>query len=110
MKKNPSLEANLKAAKTAIHEMMRHWHLWKRALEKDDQEEALAGYVAALTCCKVFIENYLKHLYPHEKNMPLKVSHDIKKLISEFDVIEKANEKKLHHALTQIDMLSKDAA
>ena len=110
MKKNRSLEANLQAAKTAVHEMMRHWHRWKEARDSESKAQAIAGYAAAYTNCKVFIENYLKQLYPNENKVPLKVTQDIRKLVSEIDAIEKANDKKLHQAMSDIDQLSRDAA
>lgn len=110
MKKNRSLEANLHAAKTAVQEMMRHWHRWKEARDSQAKTEAIAGYAAAYTNCKVFIENYLKHLYPNENKMPMKVAQDVRKLVNEIDVIEKINDKRLHQAINDIDQLSRDAA
>ena len=38
---------------------------------------AFGTYAAAFTSCKVYIENYLKRLYPNEKKMPLKIAEDI---------------------------------
>lgn len=110
MKKNRSLEANLQAAKTAVHEMMRHWHRWKEARNTEGKTEAIAGYAAAFTNCKVYIENYLRQLYPNEHTLPMKVAQDIRKLVSEMDIIEKTNDKKLHQAINDIDQLSRDAA
>jgi hypothetical protein len=110
MKKNRSLEANLQAAKTAVHEMMRYWHQWKEARNGEAKTLAIAGYVAAFTNCKVFIENYLKHLYPNEIKMPMKVAQDIRKLVTELDVIENTNDKKFSQAINNIDQLGRDAA
>ena len=109
-KKNRSLEANLQAAKTAVHEMVRHWHQWNEARDSNGKTNAIAGYAAAYTSCKVFIENYLKHLYPNENKVPMKVTQDVRKLVSEMGVIEKASDKKLHQAINDIDQLSRDAA
>ena len=109
-KKNRSLEANLHAAKTAVHEMMRYWHRWKEARDSEGKADAIAGYAAAFTTCKVYIENYLKQLYPYESKMPMKVAQDVRKLVGEMDAIEKANDKKLHQAISDIDQLSRDAA
>ena len=110
MKKNRSLEANLQAAKSAVHEMVRYWHQWKEARSSDAKTLAIAGYVAAFTNCKVFIENYLKHLYPNENKLPMKVVQDILKLVTDLDVIEKTNDKKLSQVINNIDQLSRDAA
>lgn len=110
MKKNRSLEANIQAAKTAIHEMMRYWHQWKEARDSKTKTEAIAAYAAAYTNCKVYIENYLKHLYPNEHKLPMKVTQDVRKIVSEMDVIEKTNEKKLYQAIHDIEQLSRDAA
>ncbi len=110
MKKNRSLEANLQAAKTAVHEMIRHWHHWKEAREMETKTEAIAAYAAAFTNCKVYIENYLKHIYPNEQKVPMKISQDIRKIVGEMDVIEKTNAKKLNQAIQGIEQLSRDAA
>jgi hypothetical protein len=110
MKKNRSIEANLQAAKIAVQEMMRHWNQWKGARNPEAKTEAIAGYAAAYTNCKVYIENFLRHLYPNESKLPMKVSQDIKKIVNEIDVIEKANDKKFHQAMSDIDQLSRDAA
>lgn len=72
--------------------------------------DAIAAYAAAFTNCKVYIENYLKHLYPQENKVPLKVAHDIRKIVSEMDMIEKTSEKKLQQAVHDIEQLSRDAA
>ncbi len=109
MKKNRSIEANLQAAKIAVQEMMRHWNQWKGAHSPEAKTEALAGYAAAYTNCKVYIENFLRQLYPNEK-LPMKVSQDVKKIVDEIDVIEKANDKKFHQAISDIDQLKRDAA
>ena len=109
-KKNRSIEANIHAAKTAVHEMIRYWHQWKEARGMEAQTDAIAAYAAAFTNCKVYIENYLKQLYPHENRVPLKVTHDIRKIVNEMDVIEKINEKKLQQAVHDIEQLSRDAA
>jgi hypothetical protein len=110
MKKNRSLQANLQAAKTAVHEMVRRWHQWKEAHDSAGKEEAIAGYAAAYINCQVFIENYLKQVYPNENKLPLKVAQDIRKLVSEIDVIEKTNDKKLNQAIHDIDQIGKNAA
>lgn len=109
-KKNRSLEANLQAAKTAVHEMVHHWHKWNEAQDSDGKTNAIAGYAAAYTSCKVFIENYLKHLYPNEKKLPMKIAQDVRKLVGEMGAIEKSNDKKLNQAINDIDQLSRDAA
>ncbi len=110
MKKNRSIEANLQAAKTAVHEMMRQWHRWHEARDTQAKSDAIAGYAAAFTTCKVYIENYLRQLYPNESKIPMKVAQNVRKLVDEMDVIEKANDKKLHQAINDIDQLSQAAA
>lgn len=109
MKKNRSVEANLQAAKTAVHEMIRQWHRWNEARDPQAKSEAIAGYAAAYTTCKVYIENYLRQIYPNEHKLPAKLSQNIRKLVEEMDVIEHANDKKLHQAITDIDQISKAA-
>lgn len=110
MKKNRSIEANLQAAKTAVREMVKCWRIWNEAQEAETKTQAIAGYVAAFTNCKVFIENYLRQLYPNENKVPTQVTHDIRKLVEELDVIERTNDKKLTQAITDIDQLSRHAA
>jgi len=110
MKKNRSLEANLQAAKTAVREMVRHWNEWKNAKHAEGKINAVAGYAAAFTNCKVYIENYLRQLYPNENKVPMKVMQDIRKLVTEMDVIDKVNDKKLNQAMTDIDQIGRDAA
>jgi hypothetical protein len=110
MKKNRSLEANLHAAKTAVSEMVRHWHHWKEARDASTKTEAIAAYAAAFTNCKVYIENYLRHVYPHESKMPMKVAQDVKKIVSDMDVIEKTSDKKLTQAVRDIELLGRHAA
>jgi hypothetical protein len=110
MKKNRSIEANLHAAKTAVHEMMRYWHRWQEGQSPESKSEALAGYAAAFTTCKVYIENYLKQLYPNENKVPMKIVQDIRKLVGDMSKIEKASDKKLHQAISDIDQLGRDAA
>ncbi len=110
MKKNRSLEANLQAAKIAVHEMVRHWNEWKQAKHAEGKMNAVAGYAAAFTNCKVYIENYLRQLYPNENKMPMKIAQDIRKLVSEMDLIDKVNDKKLNQAINDIDQLGRDAA
>lgn len=110
MKANISLEANLKAAKSAVQEMIKYWGLWKEAKNSEEQIESIAAYAAAYTSCKVFIENYLRQVYPSEKKIPGKVAQDIRSLVSDMDVIEKVSDKTLRKALKDIDQLSRDAA
>jgi hypothetical protein len=110
MKNHRSLEANLHAAKTAIHEMIRFWHQWKEATSSREKTEAIAGYAAAYTNCKVYIENYLKHFDLPEQKFSVKLTQDIRKIFKELDVIEKASDKKLYQAVQDIEKLALDAA
>ncbi len=110
MTNNSSLEANIAAAKTAVHEMMKSWNHWKNARDDRARFECIAAYAAAFTSCKVYIENYLRRLYPNEKRMPMKVSQDIRNIVNDMDRIEKVNDKMLQKAIQDIDQLSRDAA
>jgi hypothetical protein len=110
MSNNPSLEANIAAAKSAVMEMMKSWNMWKSASNEQVKIQCIGAYAAAYTNCKVFIENYLKRLYPNEKKMPSKVAQDIRNIVNDMDVIEKASDQKLYKAIRDIDQLSRDAA
>jgi hypothetical protein len=110
MKHNSSLEANIAAAKAAVHEMMKTWNHWKNAHDERAKLEFIGSYAAAFTSCKVYIENYLKRLYPSEKKMPMKVAQDIRNIVNGMDRIEKVNDKMLQKAIKDIDQLSRDAA
>ncbi len=110
MTHNSSLEANIAAAKTAVHEMMKSWNHWKNARDERAKYDCIAAYAAAFTSCKVYIENYLKRIYPSERNMPMKVAQDIRNIVSDMDRIEKVNDKMLQKAIKDIDQLSRDAA
>ena len=110
MTHNSSLEANIAAAKAAVHEMMKSWNHWKNARDERAKNECIGTYAAAFTSCKVYIENYLKRLYPNEKKMPLKIAEDIRKIVHEMDRIEKVNDQMLKKVLKDIDQLSRDAA
>ena len=110
MTHNSSLEANIAAAKTAVNEMMKNWNHWKNARDERAKYECIAAYAAAFTSCKVYIENYLKRLYPSEKKMPMKVAQDIRNIVNDMDRIEKVNDKMLQKAIKDIDQLSRDAA
>jgi len=110
MTNNSSLEANIAAAKSAVQEMMRNWNQWKKAPNEQAKLQCIAAYAAAFTNCKVYIENYLKRLYPSEKKMPIKVAQDIRNIVNDMDRIEKINDKMLQKAIKDIDQLSRDAA
>jgi hypothetical protein len=110
MTTNPSLEANLLAAKSCVKEMMKSWSLWNSASTDDQKEPHIANYAAAFTLCKVYIENYLRHLYPIEAKVPQKVARDIKVIVSEMDAIEKVSDRTLKKVIKDIDQLSRDAA
>jgi len=110
MTNNSSLEANIAAAKTAVQEMMKNWNHWKNARDERSKFECIAAYAAAFTSCKVYIENYLRRLYPIEKKMPMKVAQDIRDIVSDMDRIEKVNDKMLQKAIRDIEQLSRDAA
>lgn len=110
MTNNSSLEANIAAAKTAVHEMMKSWNHWKNARDERAKFACIAAYAAAFTNCKVYIENYLKRIYPNEKKMPIKVAQDIRNIVNDMDRIEKVNDKMLQKAIQDIDQLSRDAA
>lgn len=110
MTNNRSLEANIAAAKSAVHEMMKTWNQWKNTRDEQTKLNFIAAYAAAFTSCKVYIENYLKRLYPNEQKMPMKVAQDIRNIVSSMDQIEKVNDKMLQKAIRDIDQLSRDAA
>jgi hypothetical protein len=110
MTNNSSLEANIAAAKAAVHEMMKSWNHWKNARDERVKFECIGAYAAAFTSCKVYIENYLKRLYPNEKKMPIKIAQDIRNIVNDMDRIEKVNDKMLQKVIKDIDQLSKDAA
>ncbi len=110
MTHNSSLEANIAAAKSAVHEMMKSWNHWRNARNEQAKYECIAAYAAAFTSCKVYIENYLKRLYPNEKKMPIKIVQDIRNIVQDMDRIEKVNDKMLQKAIKDIDQLSRDAA
>lgn len=110
MTNNSSLEANIAAAKTAVQEMMKNWNQWKNARDERTKFELIAAYAAAFTSCKVYIENYLRRLYPNEKKMPIKVAQDIRNIVNDMDRIEKVSDKMLQKAIRDIEQLSKDAA
>jgi hypothetical protein len=110
MTHHQSLEANIAAAKAAVQSMIKSWYQWKGTQNEQMQLECIATYAAAFTSCKVFIENYLKRLYPNEKKLPMKIVQDIRNIVKDMDVIEKVNEKMLHKALKDIEQLSRDAA
>jgi hypothetical protein len=110
MSNNPSLEANLLAAKSAVKEMMKSWNRWKNESNEKQKELHIASYAAAFTSCKVFIENYLRHLYPLESKMPQKVARDIRTIVTEMDAIEKVSDRILQKVIKDIDQLSRDAA
>lgn len=107
--KNPSLEANLTGAKSAARKMMAEWARWKSAHGQQEKLECIAKYTAAVINCKVFIENYLKHLYPNEKT-PIKVNKDIQSILSDIEQIEKIDERNFQKIFKDLDQLSKDAA
>jgi hypothetical protein len=110
MKKNPSIQANLVAAKSAVEEMTKHWYQWKKASNEEAKLHYILAYAAAFLSCKVYIENYLKRLYPNEKSLPAKVAQDIRHLVDDMDVIEKVSDKSLKKALLDIDQLGRHAA
>jgi hypothetical protein len=110
MMNNTSLEANLKAAQSAVQEMIKWWGLWKTATTDEEQIDSIAAYAAAYTSCKVYIENYLRQLYPIEKKMPMKVAQDVRSIVDDMDTIENVNDKVLRKALKDIEQLSRDAA
>lgn len=107
--KNPSLEANLTAAKIAARKMQAEWVKWKNAKEQETKDQSIAGYAAAYTGCKVYIENFLKHLYPNEI-VPAKVAQDVKAIVSDMQAIERMNEQLLQKVFKDIDQLQRDAA
>jgi len=108
--KNPSIEANLAAAKAAARQMQAEWVHWKGAKEEKTKQECLAKYSAAYTSCKVYIENYLKRLFPNEKRMPPKVAQDIRSIVGDMETIDRMNEGLLQKIFKDIDQLSRDAA
>ena len=110
MTNNSSLEANIAAAKAAVHEMMKSWNHWKNARDERAKFECIGAYAAAFTSCKVYIENYLKRLYPNERKMPIKIAQDIRNIVNDMDRIEKVNDKMLKKVIKDIDQLSRDAA
>lgn len=107
--KNPSLEANLAAAKAAARQMQAEWTRWNKSQDTQAKMQCIAKYAAAYTSCVVYIENYLKHLYPAQK-MPPKVAQDVHNIVADMQAIEKMNEALLQKVFKDIDQLAKDAA
>lgn len=110
MENKRSLKANLSAARSAVEQMKTYWNQWKKAAGEQDRLHCIAAYAAAVTNCKVFIENYLKRMYPNENQLPMKISQDIRAIVEDIVAIEKVNEKMLQKALNDIERLSRDAA
>jgi len=110
MKKNKSVEANVHAARTAVNEMIKHWRAWKEAQHEQAKAEALAAYAAAYTGCKVYIENFLKHVQPSESKLPPHMLHNINRLVADMDAIEKMSDKRLQQVIHDIEELSRKAA
>ncbi len=110
MSTNKYIEANLAAARTAVQEMIKQWKQWNNTQDEQGKLKFIAAYAAAFTNCKVYIENYLKKLYPNEQKVPSKVTQDIRNIVNDFDAIEKVDDKRLQKALKDIDQLSRDAA
>lgn len=90
--------------------MMKSWNHWKNARDERAKFECIASYAAAFTSCKVYIENYLKRLYPNEKRIPIKIAQDIRNIVNDMDRIEKVNDNMLQKAIRDIEQLSRDAA
>ena len=107
--KNPSIEANLAAAKAAARQMQAEWVHWKGAKDEKMKTQCLSKYSAAYTSCKVYLENYLKHLYPNQK-VPSNVAQDIRNIATDMERIENMNEATMQKVFRDIDQLSKDAA
>lgn len=107
--KNPSVEANLAAAKAAARQMQAEWTRWKGARDENTKTQCLSKYSAAFTSCKVYLENYLKHMYPNEK-VPPKVAQDVRSIATDMDRIENMNETMMQKVFRDIDQLAKDAA
>lgn len=108
--KNPSIEANLAAAKTAANQMFAEWTRWRAASDTNIKQECLAKYAAAFTLCKVFIENYLKRLYPNEASLPPKLAQDVRQLVTDMESISQVTQAQLQKIQRDIDQLSRDAA
>ena len=107
--KNSSIEANIAGAKSAARQMMAEWARWRSAKDEAAKRKSIARYTAAVTSCKVYIENYLKHLYPNEQ-MPKNVYQDVRNIVSDIDAIERINETKFQKMFRDIDQLNRDAA
>lgn len=107
--KNPSVEVNLAAAKTAARQMQAEWTRWKGAKDEKMKSQALSKYSAAFTSCKVYLENYLKHMYPNEK-VPPKIAQDVRSIAADMDRIENMNETMMQKVFKDIDQLARDAA
>jgi hypothetical protein len=109
MGKNPSLEANLAAAKAAARQMRTEWAQWRSAKDASSKSDSIAKYAAAYTSCKVYIENYLKHRYPDGK-VPPQVWEDIRALVADMEAIEKVNETMLQKVCKDIEQIQTHAA
>lgn len=107
--KNPSIEVNLSAAKTAANQMLAEWTRWNSSNDPNTKQECLVKYAAAFTVCKVFIENYLKKMFPGE-NIPTKLAQDVRQLVTDMESIHKVSQAQLQKIHRDIDQLSKDAA
>jgi hypothetical protein len=108
--KNSSIEANLAAARTAANQMFAEWTRWNGTTDANVKHECLAKYAAAFTLCKVFIENYLKRLYPNETTLPPKLVQDIRQLVTDMESITRVTQAQLQKIQRDIDQLSRDAA
>jgi len=109
-RKNQSIEANLAAAKMAGRQMQAEWTRWRAAKDGQTKHDCQAKYAAAYTTCKVYIENYLKHLFPDEKHLPPKIKQDIWNIVSDMESIERMNETLIQKMFRDIDQLGRDAA
>lgn len=107
--KNPSIGANLAAAKAAARQMQAEWTRWKGSKDENMKNRCLSKYSAAFTSCKVYLENYLKQLYPHGK-IPQKISQDVHRLASDMERIENMSEATMQKVFKDIDQLERDAA
>lgn len=107
--KNSSIEVNLAAAKTAARQMQAEWSRWKKAADENTKSRCVGKYSAAFTSCKVYLENYLKHLYPNEK-VPQKIAQDVHNIVIDMERIENMNEGLIQKIFSDIDQLAKDAA
>lgn len=110
MSRDKNLEANITAAKTAVNTMLAELTRFQAARDNNIKHECFIRYAAAFTSCKVFVENYLRRLYPDEKKVPTNITRDIRQLVADMEPIDRVTLAQLQKVYKDLDQLSRDAA